>query len=165
MPIHHKGSKTKLANGLTPKQNNLKNELLTQIQETGEINYTKAGLKVFNTKNRKSAHQIVKDTLESTGLQEIIDKALNAANASPDQLVENIANLAHAQPKEYKDSTILKANLSLLRLAGVDVTGQSRAHKKTIKTTIQQLDFNESKQQMRTVIQESTEFLDDIDNS
>jgi len=164
MPIHHKGSKTKLANGLTPKQNNLKNELLRQIKDDGEINYTKAGLKVFNTTNRKSAHQIVKDTLESTGLQETIDKALNAANATPDHLIENIANLAHAQPKEHKDSTILKANLSLLRLAGVDVTGQKRAHK-TTKTTIQQLDFDESKQQLRTVIQESTEFLDEIDSS
>lgn len=158
-------TRKRLRNGLTPKQNKLKNVLLEQIEKTGGTNITQAGLAVYNTKDRATAHQVAREALENPKLAEVIEKALNKANATPSKLLDNIASLAHATPKEYKDSTVLKANIALLKISGVDVTGQKTTHTKTTKTTIQQLGFDESKQQLRIMTQESTEFLDELDSS
>lgn len=155
------GRKKTLANGLTPKQDKFLKVIAGQIEETGETNGTQAALAVYNTTDKSTANQIARDNLRNPTIKKTIEDMLAGVGTSSDEIVGNIARIASQTPDEYKDSTILKANLSILKLLGHDGKGQSPTTGRSKKTTVQHLSYDEARKQMTLVTQEASEFFND----
>lgn len=106
----------KLSNGLTPKQNQLKTEVLKQITEQGKVNMTKVGLKVFDTDNPESARVMATQALQNPTIQEQIQESLNRVGLTPDVITNNLKFLAIQTPDKVSADVMLKANVELLKL-------------------------------------------------
>lgn len=157
-----KGPTQRLKNGLTPKENKLKNVLLRQIKETGQMNKTQAGLEVYDTKNKDVARTIVYETLQKPAVKDELEKALNSAGISVEKSIKNLANLADAQPVKHTDAVVYKSNMSILKLLGVDINKKASTIKHTYKQKVEQIGFDSAKNVLTKTSVEATELIQDV---
>lgn len=156
---------TRLKNGLTPKQNKLQTILLQQIKETGETNLSQAGLQVYNTDNRKVAHEIAKDAMESTGMKERIDKAMETAGLTPSLILDNLKDLAVREVDKVSADVKLKTNIELLKLMGAYPGSKHARLNINIKGSIKDMNMKEVDQRLKEVDNELQEVMEEANSN
>jgi hypothetical protein len=112
------GSRKRLRNGLTPKENAFTKEIVKQISETGDINGTQAALKVYDTTDPKTAGVIASENLSKPSIKEQIELAMESQGLTSSTIMANLKKLAVAEPEKISGDTVLKVNVELLKLLG-----------------------------------------------
>lgn len=141
----------KLSNGLTPKQEKLKNVLLTQIAETGKVNLSQAGMQVYDTQKLNTAHNVAKEALENPHLKATIEEALRSQSLTLDKVSENLSFVANSRPEKVSADTMLKANVEILKLLNAYPDKKSYQFNLSMKGKIKDLSYKEAKEQLSAI--------------
>lgn len=154
----HQGRQRLLKNGLTPKENKVKNLAVKSLLETGTMNYSEIGSQVYDTPNRQTASGIVREKLQKPLIKKTIEEIMEQQGSNADSILQNIGNLSRAIPEKVSAETILKANIEQLKFLGLYPGAK---HGKSIKTTFKEYTFDEARKVFTGRETEATEFLSD----
>lgn len=157
------GRQVKLRNGLTPKQDAFKNQVLKQIKDKKAINGTKAALEVYDTNNSKTAQNIASDNMRNPIIKDAMESALSQNGITEEAILKNIHGLAESAPQKLSGDTILKANLSLLKLLGHDGSGKKGKSSLTVNNTIINIGYDEAKAKLKSLDSDSGSFMTEAD--
>lgn len=160
---HGRGSRKTLRNGLTPKENALKNKVLEQIATTGDINGTEAALQVYDTTDKATAAAIASEVLKKPQISQSIEEALSAQGGNIDQITQNITNIANHKPEKISAETVLKANIEILRLTGHYVDKKNTKKIVTKKSIVETLSTTEANTEIKKVHTEVTQFMQEAE--
>lgn len=157
------GSRRKLKNGLTSKENAFTQKVLEQIVTTGEMNGTQAALEVYDTTDKRTAGVIAHENMKKPKISETIQEALEVQGLTQDKIVENIGRIAGAQAQKITDVTILKANIELLKLHNAYPDKKSMHLNLNIKGKVSDLGYSEAEKRLKELNQSSTIFMQDAE--
>jgi hypothetical protein len=158
-----KGNYRKLPNGLTPRENAFKDNMLEQIATNGQPNGTKAALETYDTKDRKIAGAIASENLNKPEIRNAIEQALSSNGVTEDGIIKNIKGLAEFSPHKISGETVLKANLSILKIMGHDSNGKNTKGKVTVNNTIINIGYDEAKDKLQKMNSDVDTFIQDAD--
>lgn len=158
-----KGNGIKLSNGLTPKQNKFKNEIVKQLRKNGNINGTQAALKVYDSTSSVVAESIARENLGKPLIRKALEDELAANNLSSNQLLKNLEKVANGTPEETDKIPLkhyINVNLSLLKLI-TDKKQGNQGHGNNY--TFINLGFSEAKKELDKMNSQASEFLGEAD--
>lgn len=160
-----KGRAITMKNGLTLKQNAFKDKVIEQIATTGKPNGTQAALEVYDTDDRKTAKSIATENLTNPAIRNEIEQALTANGVTSEGIVKNIKGIAEHAPQKITGETVLKANLSLLKILGLDGSERKGKNSLTVNNTVINIGYDEAKQKLQQVSSDADRFIQEADIS
>lgn len=153
----------RLKNKLTPKQNAFKDVVLKQIKETGQPNLTQAAIEVYDTTDRKTAQQIGSANISNPIIKSEMERALGNVGISLDKTLENIKGLAESAPEKITGETVLKANLSILKLLGHDGAKKNGSSLNVNQININ-LGYDEAKSKLKALTSQADDFINEAES-
>lgn len=142
------GGAKRMRNGLTQKQNKFKDIVLQQIRDGKQINATEAAAQTYDVKSRDVANAIGAENLANPSIKLTIEQELDKIGATSSQILWNLNKMANATPEKYDASTILKANIEIMKLRGMVKTDQTQNFSLTFNQQVNNLTFKEIEEEL-----------------
>lgn len=155
-----KGPTNRLPNGLTPKQNKFVAKVLQNVATTGELKATEAALETYNTTDTDVARDIGGENLRKPAIKEAIEKALADSGLIPSLILPELGAIAKAEVSNITGDTKLRALDMILKLQGAYPNQSKPVLGHSVSLTFQSINFNEAKEQLKTLDSELSEFID-----
>jgi hypothetical protein len=158
-----KGRSIKLKNGLTAKQDAFKRTIIKQIATTGTPNATQAALATYDTTDPNTANSIASENLANPIIRSEIEAALSRVGMSLDKTLKNIQGLAESAPEKITGETVLKANLSILKLLGHDGSKKQGSSLNVNQININ-LGYDEAKSKLQALTTQAEDFITEAES-
>ena len=123
-------------------------------------NGTEAAMRVYNVKNRNTAHAIASENLQKPTIREAIDEVLRTKGLSLDVIAGNIGKLANSKPEKISGDVVLKANVELLKLHGAYPDKKSFQFSYSAKQQLSSMSIEELKREVERIDTELKELLE-----
>jgi phage terminase small subunit len=158
------GRARKLKNGLTQKQTKFKNIILKQIADGETMNATEAAAIAYDVKDRKVAGSMGEENMKKPEIQRTIQEELEKHGATPSTIAGNLTKLANGTPEKYDASTILKANIEILKLQGSYKEEVKQHFSFTLNQQINNLTFKEIEDELKGLGSVGSDMIVDATN-
>lgn len=140
-----KGKTRRLPNGLTQKENALKNKVLEQIHAGKPINQTEAAMQVYDTNDRKAAGKIASEVLAKQDIKEEIEQALTTSGLTPSFVTQEIKKIAAAEAIKITGDVKLRSLMEIAKLLGMYPGKKSMNLNVNLKGKVSNMGFEELK--------------------
>ena len=149
-----------LSNGLTPKQTRVTQALLKQIQETGDVNYTKVGREVLNVKSDNTAVTGVREILTNPQVKKTIQEAFEEIGLTPTLVAGEIRHLAAADVQKVTADVKLRSLVEILKLTGAYPTQKHANISLSVKANLSNMKYEDLESEMIRIDGELKQLVD-----
>lgn len=155
------GPANRLPNGLTPKQTQFVQKIISNVAEHGDLKATSAALDVYNTTDPHVARSIANENLLKPGIKDALNKALSSAGLTHELLTGELAKITKTEVKVITGDTKLRAIIESLKLLGAYPNDKQPFSGHSTVINIQQISYGDAKERLKTLHSESLSFMDD----
>lgn len=146
----------RLRNGLTQKEDAFAKGVVQQIREGKQINGTEIALKVYDTKDKRTAGDIASTNLNKPQIKDEIEKVLERNGISLDTISSNLAFIANSRPEKVSADAMVKSNLELLKL----LTPNKAQLSVSFKADLGKMSFDQVKDKLASIDTELNEVME-----